>query len=131
LLQTWQMSGNARSGHGSVRTGGGPASSQEVEQSKNPLELQLHVVEHPSGPDDAVPQPSPCEHAEPWKHPVGGGGLLHIKVHWLCPVLSQVQDAAQPLGVGSEVMQAVLGLHVLPCSQRFTGIGHGNSRTHW
>jgi hypothetical protein len=131
LLQTSQMSGRARSGHGSVRTGGGPASTQPVTQSKKPFELQLHVVEQPSGDVPAVPQPSPCEHAEPWKHPVGAGGLLHMKVHWLCPVLSQVHDAAQLLGVGSEVTQALLGLHTLPCSQRFWTGGHGNSSTHW
>jgi hypothetical protein len=76
------MSGTAKPGHGSVM-GGGPASSHPVTQSKNPFALQLQVVEQLSPGAPAVPHPSPGEHAAPWAHSMGGGGLLHIVMHWL------------------------------------------------
>jgi hypothetical protein len=73
LLQTWQTSGTAKFGHGSV-VGGGPASWQSLVQSKYPLTLQLQEIEHPPGPLLVVPHPSPGMHAPPGAQPTGGGG---------------------------------------------------------
>jgi hypothetical protein len=77
LEQTSQMSGTGVLGQGFV-SGGGPASSQEVLHSKNPPCVHMQLVVQVPSPE---PHPDPGEQADPWKHPVGGGGL-HMVEHW-------------------------------------------------
>ena len=62
LEQISQMSGMGVLGQGSM-IGGGPASSQEVLQSKNPLCVHVQLVVHVASP---VPQPVPGVQLEPW-----------------------------------------------------------------